>query len=106
MRTALARLGGCRLEVLPSRRGLGLDGLPHRYLAPAQGSYEEVLTAIQRLRGSIYVQSGAIPVDALDEVGRHRSVVDEESWHLYILGPAGQLLGCVRQKFYAGMPRL
>lgn len=56
----------------------------------------ELLSDMQRLRGRIYVQDGAISASELTKDGRHVQPIDQESWHLLILSSAGRVLGCTR----------
>src|SRR5690242_11093979 len=107
MRLVLNRLGDGRLEVVPGPRCLlQPGGSPYRHQEPSPRLAEEWIDRIQRFRGSVYVQDGAIPAGALDEAGRHVSAFDDENWHLCLLDPAGELQGCIRLKYYAQAPRL
>jgi hypothetical protein len=58
--------------------------------------YGSILVDMQKLRGRIYLEDGAIGHDQLDRNGRHRSEVDTESWHLLTLDDKGSVSGCVR----------
>ena len=58
--------------------------------------YSDLITKIQRFRGEIYLEDGAIQPSALTPCGRHVSGVDEASWHLVTLGEHGDVLGCSR----------
>ena len=55
-----------------------------------------LLADMQRFRGRVYLQDGAIRKDQLTRNGRHRVVVDELSWHLLLLGGDGRVTGCSR----------
>lgn len=85
-------------------------------LAPAQGCvpssftharvnhdrYSELLHSLQRLRGRIYLEDGAIQTSQLTSDGRHRQDVDEGSWHILAFGEHGELCGCARYRHYPG----
>jgi hypothetical protein len=58
--------------------------------------YGSILVDMQKLRGRIYLEDGAIGHDQLDRNGRHRSEADTESWHLLTLDDKGSVSGCVR----------
>jgi len=55
----------------------------------------ELLRDIQRLRGRIYVQEGAIERHQLTVDGRHQTPEDERSWHLVMLDKVGRVAACV-----------
>src|SRR5689334_7447702 len=57
---------------------------------------QELLRDMQRLRGRIYLQDGAISEQDLTADGRHVHPVDEDSWHLLILNPYNRVVGCTR----------
>jgi len=54
------------------------------------------MSSMQRLRGSIYLEDGAIRRDSLTMDGRHISPVDEKSWHVLSVDEAGQVCACLR----------
>jgi hypothetical protein len=51
---------------------------------------------VQRLRGQIYLEEGAIDSNSLDPDGRHYLPGDERSWHILALDEAGRIQGCIR----------
>jgi hypothetical protein len=55
---------------------------------------------MQRLRGRIYVDDGAIRPSDLTNGDRHISYLDYDSWHLLTLGTNGSVLGCTRFRRY------
>ncbi len=55
-----------------------------------------LLRAVQRLRGQVYLEDGAIKVDELDDGGRFKMRGDEESWHLVLLDSDQQVIGGAR----------
>jgi hypothetical protein len=58
--------------------------------------YSELLAEMQRLRGQVYLQDGAIGPRQLSHDGRHRLAVDQDSWHLLAVDESGAVQGCVR----------
>jgi hypothetical protein len=56
----------------------------------------KLMLDMQRLRGSVYLQDGAISQEELTSDGRHVQSIDEESWHLLILNPSNRVVGCTR----------
>ncbi len=60
---------------------------------------------MQRLRGRIYLNDGAINQDELTVDGRHVQPIDEESWHLLVVNTKGRVLGCTRYlQHHASVP--
>lgn len=53
---------------------------------------------MQRLRGTVYVEDGAIDPHELSAGGRHRIETDEDSWHLLALDHTGSVSGCARYR--------
>ena len=68
----------------------------HGTISRSASSHENLLAKMQRLRGRIYAEDGAIPESALTTDGRHVSSVDQSSWHLLTLNGEGDVLGCLR----------
>jgi hypothetical protein len=60
--------------------------------------YGSILVDMQRMRGRIYLEEGAIGRQQLDSNGRHRCPADTESWHLLTLDDRGFVSGCVRYR--------
>jgi hypothetical protein len=60
--------------------------------------HEALLAGIQRLRGSLYVQDGAIAPSQLTEDGRLRLAVDDISWHLLAVNQDGFVCGGARYR--------
>jgi hypothetical protein len=54
-----------------------------------------LLHTMQRLRGRIYLDDGAIGPEDLSPDGRHRTPEDDKSWHLLMLDPRGRVSACV-----------
>jgi hypothetical protein len=57
-------------------------------------------TEMQRLRGRIYLDDGAIRQSGLKSGARHVSDLDCKSWHLLTLSAIGSVLGCTRFRQY------
>jgi len=57
--------------------------------------YDELLGDVQRLRGRVYLQDGAIEHHQLTADGRHHTPEDEKSWHLVMLDKVGRVAACV-----------
>jgi len=58
--------------------------------------HEDLMTQMQRLRGHVYLQDGAISNKDLTSDGRHRLRVDETSWHVLSLDQSGKVVACLR----------
>src|SRR3954469_22913658 len=56
----------------------------------------DLLAKLQRFRGQIYLQDGAITAHELTRDGRHKSPVDDESWHVVSLDRNGRVCACLR----------
>ena len=61
------------------------DGLRHGFMA-----------AMQRFRGRIYAEDGAIRPADLTSDGRHITPVDEKSWHVLSVDDSGEVCACLR----------
>jgi hypothetical protein len=64
--------------------------------------YDQFLSDMQRLRGSIYLRDGAIKPWELDDEGRHHMQGDEQSWHLLLLDEGKSVIGCARYLVHTG----
>ena len=60
--------------------------------------HRALLTEMQMLRGTIYLQDGAITPSQLCAKGRHRHPVDEKSWHLLAVNQDGRVCGGARYR--------
>ena len=56
---------------------------------------DKLLVEMQRLRGSVYLEDGAIEAGQLTD-GRHRADADEVSWHLLVVDEDDRVWGCLR----------
>lgn len=61
-----------------------------------EGNYCKILSAVQRLRGTVYVEDGAIKPHQLTHDDRYAVPADERSWHLVTLDEHGNVTGCAR----------
>jgi len=59
------------------------------------GRHAELLTQMQRLRGSVYLQDGAVESRELTADGRHRMPEDEKSWHILMVDESGKVTACI-----------
>jgi len=67
-----------------------------RYSRVENRRHDELIAEMQRFRGSIYVEDGAIQRSDLTYDGRHRVAIDDESWHILSLDPQGRIVSCLR----------
>ena len=58
--------------------------------------HEKWLAGMQRLRGRVYLEDGAISRDHLLADGRHRLPMDDSGWHVLALDEEGEVCGCSR----------
>ncbi len=56
--------------------------------------HAERVREMQRLRGKVYLEDGAIERRHLSNDGLHRTPEDERSWHLLMLGRDGRISAC------------
>lgn len=61
-----------------------------------------LLSNLQRLRGRVYVEDGAIKPSELTFDGRFIQPVDNYAWHLVRLDQDGEVCGCARYMSYSG----
>jgi hypothetical protein len=89
-----AETGHPRLMLLaPDRAHVPPDFRNIRY---DSDGHERLLGGMQRLRGDVYVQDGAIGPCDVSADGRHRLRIDWDSWHLLAFDHYGAICGCVR----------
>jgi hypothetical protein len=87
-----------------SRLGRGFVFLAPRQVAESPFSHmvddsmehERLLAEIQRLRGSVYLEDGAIQQDQLRHGGRHIQQADDLSWHLLTVDQQGRVTAGIR----------
>jgi len=93
----------------PSRRLLLLapasSGAPDLFpgLREDENEYNGLLAQMQRLRGRIYLEDGAISASQLSSDGRHKMSGDLQSWHLLLVDEADRVMGCIRALFHNGL---
>jgi hypothetical protein len=63
--------------------------------------HQALLAEMQRLRGRLYLQDGAIEPWELSPDKRHQTPADQESWHLLALTAEGEVCGCARYREHA-----
>jgi hypothetical protein len=61
---------------------------------------DRLLLEMQRLRGRVYLEDGAVSEDDLTIDGRHFDAADDRAWHLLILTPEDRVVGCLRYMLY------
>lgn len=98
METARFDLGTMTFSILPPRMGSVPSSLEQWQVDSV--THENQIAEIQRFRGAVYLADGAIPADAIDPDGRHRSTFDYKCWHLLIHDAEGELHGCIRLRRY------
>jgi hypothetical protein len=57
--------------------------------------HAQLVREMQTLRGSVYLQEGAIGRDELSAEGLHETAEDERSWHLLTLDKNRRVSGCI-----------
>jgi hypothetical protein len=57
--------------------------------------HDHLVEEMQRLRGSIYLQDGAVQREHLSADGLHRTSEDDRSWHLLMLNKRRRVSSCV-----------
>jgi len=62
--------------------------------------HHDMLASMQRLRGAIYLEDGAIRPDQLID-GRHVLDIDAGSWHLLVVDNENRVNGCMRYREYS-----
>lgn len=81
------------LLILAPRRVRVPGSLPQAAHDPEM--YESLLASMQRLRGSVYLEDGAVLPSELTADGRHIQQIDRRSWHLLALSE-GEVCACLR----------
>jgi len=66
------------------------------------GRHASVLSGLQRLRGRVYLEDGAIDRSELASDGRFIQPIDNHAWHLVRLNASGDVCGCARYMTYPG----
>jgi hypothetical protein len=58
--------------------------------------HHELLKGVQRFRGSVYVDDGAVLPHELSSGGRHELPIDQDSWHVVTVDDHGEVSACLR----------
>ena len=66
------------------------------------GRHSVLLSGLQKLRGRVYLEDGAIDRSELTPDGRFIQPVDNYAWHLIRLDANGDVCGCARYMSYSG----
>jgi hypothetical protein len=64
------------------------------------GQHSEYLASMQRLRGRLYLEDGAIDPNELSSDYRHIVPADQHSWHLLAVNREGEISGFARYRPY------
>lgn len=97
MSSLLKRLPPLRLELLGPAELLGRPGFA-RLSADAE-RYEQRLSQIQRLRGEVYTDLGALTSNDLD-AGHHVCSEDPQRWHVLVVDEKDQVDACISIRFH------
>src|SRR5688572_17460172 len=54
-----------------------------------------LLRAVQRMRGSVYLEDGAVSRQQLSADGLHQTAEDDRSWHLLFLNAEHRVTACI-----------
>ena len=57
--------------------------------------HDDLVDQMQRLRGQVYLDDGALKPEQLTPDGRHRTSEDERSWHLLMLDQDRRVSSCI-----------
>jgi hypothetical protein len=60
------------------------------------------LSEVQRVRGRIYLEDGALQASQLSADGKHVQGADYDSWHLMVVDGNGEVQGCARYRHLTG----
>ena len=63
-----------------------------------RGHHARLLAEVQRIRGSVYLEDGAITPAQLSSDRRHVKEADRHSWHVIAVQPDGSVTGCARYR--------
>ena len=84
------------LLLAPCRRAVPSG---YEMVATDPSRHQRLMAEMQRLRGRVYLEDGAIALDQLSG-SRHQLEVDEGSWHLLIVDSHERVRGCARYREY------
>jgi hypothetical protein len=78
------------------------EKIDRRFAASASTDrYNHLLAELQRFRGSIYLQDGAVRASELHPDGRHCVEADYWAWHVVAVDSQGEVCGCSRYRMYS-----
>lgn len=58
--------------------------------------HRDLSAAVQRFRGSVYLEDGAVQEHELTPDGRHQLPIDRDSWHVVTVDGNGEVCACLR----------
>ena len=69
---------------------------PHgfRRLRTEPSEHRRLVREMQRMRGSVYLEDGAVQREQLSAEGLHQTPEDEKSWHLLFTNESGHVTAC------------
>jgi hypothetical protein len=91
---SIATLQGRLLLVAPEHVQVR-NAAPFKNVVADPAGRSGMLAELQRLRGGVYMQDGALHPQQLSNDGRHCTDEDQHSWHLLFLNRAGRVSACV-----------
>jgi hypothetical protein len=92
--TRVSGANSTEIVVLPPA-GAQVPGIFRNVISNA-AAYRTVLAQVQRFRGRIYLEDGAIMSRELTPDGRHMLPIDYRSWHVIGIEKDGEISGCLR----------
>src|SRR5579884_360261 len=97
--TIASGLSGQRRVVLLAP---ALSAVPQQFAGAivSASDHDHLLGAMQKLRGRIYLEDGAITEEQLTSDGRHVQQADQDAWHLLAVAADGTVQGCARYRGY------
>jgi hypothetical protein len=82
-----------RRFVLVAPPGTGIPGV-FRNVSIDEARHASLVANLQRLRGNVYLEDGAVHAGELSSDGRHLTPEDERSWHLVMINRSGDVNAC------------
>ena len=95
-------------DIVPSKllllapAGKAIPGSFTRWSVDRSG-HADWLNQLQRVRGRIYLEDGALQASDLKDDGRHAQNSDHDSWHLLAVDGNGDVQGCARYRQLTGV---
>ena len=79
------------------------DDLPESFqnVTASPLRHSDLLAGVQRLRGAVYLEDGAVQQHQLLPGGRHETPEDADSWHIVFVDSAGDVTACVRYRHHS-----